>query len=341
MDSIFSQTHQDWELIVCDSYSEDGTWEYLQEFRNDPRVHLHQVPKEGLYAGWNECLKRATGDFIYIATADDTMERDCLARLLSPFRSRQDVTLAVGRVVEIDQTSQTIQSAPKSICNFLREWLDIGPFTLAPEALFLLLAAFGWGLGSVTGFMFKRSALDSTGLFPTDLGFLGDAEWTLRLALTGTSVWLPDTVATWRIHGEQASRRKRPLLEAKWFHEALARVIDDPTAAIPDHWRQIPDYRKTLLESRRLEMHHATLLHRCNLLSHARSWPLLMLETFRIHPRLLWERVACGFGSPVNAGRKDGPDFFNHWLKIFEPEWPPALLSLDPDFTSCNADQVN
>jgi glycosyltransferase involved in cell wall biosynthesis len=82
MNSILSQTLTDWELIVCDSCSDDGTWEYLQKFKDDPRVRLHQVPKEGMYAGWNECLKRCRGEHVYIATADDTMREDCLDRMV-------------------------------------------------------------------------------------------------------------------------------------------------------------------------------------------------------------------------------------------------------------------
>ena len=54
IDSILEQTLTGWELIVCDSFSNDGTWEYLQQYNGDPRFRLYQVPREGLYAGWNE-----------------------------------------------------------------------------------------------------------------------------------------------------------------------------------------------------------------------------------------------------------------------------------------------
>jgi hypothetical protein len=82
MASILSQTLTDWELIVCDSFSDDGTWEYLQQFKDDPRVRLYQVPKEGLYAGWNECLRRCRGEYVYMATADDTCEASLLEKMV-------------------------------------------------------------------------------------------------------------------------------------------------------------------------------------------------------------------------------------------------------------------
>ena len=82
MATILAQTLTDWELIVCDSFSDDGTWEYFQQFKDDSRIRLYQVPKEGLYAGWNECLRRCRGEYIYIATADDTMVPECLEKMV-------------------------------------------------------------------------------------------------------------------------------------------------------------------------------------------------------------------------------------------------------------------
>ena len=82
MQTILAQTLADWELIVCDSFSDDGTWEYFQQFKHDPRVRLYQVPKEGLYAGWNECLRRCRGEYVYIATADDTCKPELLEKMV-------------------------------------------------------------------------------------------------------------------------------------------------------------------------------------------------------------------------------------------------------------------
>ncbi len=91
MESIMAQTMADWELIVCDSYSDDGAWEYFQAFAGDQRVQLHQVPREGIYAGWNECLRRACGKYVYIATSDDTMAPECLEKLSAALEKAESV----------------------------------------------------------------------------------------------------------------------------------------------------------------------------------------------------------------------------------------------------------
>ena len=47
METIFRQTVTDWELIVCDSYSDDKSWEFFQKFKGDKRVRLLSGTQRG------------------------------------------------------------------------------------------------------------------------------------------------------------------------------------------------------------------------------------------------------------------------------------------------------
>lgn len=327
VDSILAQTHTDWELIVCDSFSDDGTWEYLQTFAKDPRVRLFRVPKEGLYAGWNECLRRVRGEFVYIATADDTMHSDCLKSLLQPMVQDDQVTLVIGHVEQIDESGRVMSIEPKQIHAFLHPYLQQPACRFQGASVFLLLAAFGWGLGSVTGFLFRSTLLNATGFFPRDLGFLGDAEWTLRAVLTGDVVWLNHSVATWRWHPTQASRPKNKLLEAWYFREALRRVIADPTSGIPETWRNDDQLRLTLLQPRTDQLDMATRLHRSTLGSHLREWPTWLAYAWKLDPTLVFRRLKHLFGTPP-TWKVQPKDRFQEWLILFEAEWPPVPFLL-------------
>ena len=46
MRSILAQTFTDFELVVSDHSSTDGTWEALQQFTEDPRVRLSRLALE-------------------------------------------------------------------------------------------------------------------------------------------------------------------------------------------------------------------------------------------------------------------------------------------------------
>src|SRR5262249_49784139 len=89
--AIYQQTFQGWELIVVDNYSDDGAWEFLQEQASrDRRIRLSQAPREGLYANWNNCIRQASGEYVYIATSDDTMAPDCLEKLTAALETHRE-----------------------------------------------------------------------------------------------------------------------------------------------------------------------------------------------------------------------------------------------------------
>src|SRR5260370_36996396 len=86
IDSLLGQTFADWEAIVLDSGSTDGSWDFFQSVAsNDSRFRLHQIPREGLYAALNHGLKIAGGPFLYFATCDDTMSPEFLSEILEAF----------------------------------------------------------------------------------------------------------------------------------------------------------------------------------------------------------------------------------------------------------------
>ncbi|GEM_PF-3503953 len=69
--SIFAQTIQNWELIVVDDYSTDGSWEFLSTIK-DPRLKLYRNDKNyGHSYTKNKCIELSNGDFIARMDADD------------------------------------------------------------------------------------------------------------------------------------------------------------------------------------------------------------------------------------------------------------------------------
>nr|WP_281270126.1 glycosyltransferase [Roseimicrobium gellanilyticum] len=332
MESIIRQSVADWELIACDSHSDDGTWEYLETFTSDPRVHLHRVPMEGLYAGWNECLRRASGDYIYIATADDTMNEDCLEKLSRALDETPDADLALCPVDWIDEEGHPIPGSQREIHRFLDSHLSPGRTRISKESMFLMLASFSWGVGSVTGLLFRRGLLKRTGLFPTDLSFLGDAEWSLRASLATDFIWVADTGATWRVHSTQASKRFS-LRDAWHFRQALRRVLDDPTSPIPDRWKEVPGWRKQLLRPRTLQAEMTTNLTLANIVNHRSRSLGWCIEAWKVSPTILLRRIASGFSIGSDWSRS-ATSIFSEWLTTFNPPWPPAHLQPEGTPTS-------
>ncbi len=68
--SLMEQTFGDFEWVVQDGGSNDGTAKFLSEI-SDPRVHVVSAPDNGIYDALNKGLRRAQGDFILFMGADD------------------------------------------------------------------------------------------------------------------------------------------------------------------------------------------------------------------------------------------------------------------------------
>lgn len=319
MDSIVGQTLADWELVVCDSHSEDGTWEYLRQFEDDPRVHLHAVPKEGLYAGWNECLRRATGEYIYIATADDTMETDCLERLCDALENQPDLDIVLSEARRIDEQGRALGARRPDVWKLL----DPAPGRIERvpgTSFFLLLCGLASGFGSITGLMVRRRLFEKTGLFPADQWFLGDCEWALRAVLHSDVLVLPDVLATWRSHGDQASSAWN-LKAARIFLRTLERVLESEGDRMPARWRAVPRWRDRLLRARRVEAEMATKLVVSNLRDHWHRFPGWIADAARIAPAMLLKRLAGGF-MLRDEHRADAVAETRRLLADFGEGWP-------------------
>ncbi|MBQ3431229.1 MAG: glycosyltransferase family 2 protein [Clostridia bacterium] len=74
IDSIFAQTFTDWEFIICDDASEDGTGQFLENFQkvhSEKIIVLHNKERQFLAYSLNKCLRIARGTYIARMDADD------------------------------------------------------------------------------------------------------------------------------------------------------------------------------------------------------------------------------------------------------------------------------
>lgn len=79
-DSVLSQTYKDFEWIIVDDCSTDGSYEYIKELaKDDKRIVVLQTPKNGGSAvARNIGLKHATGRYITFLDSDDLLDPNYL-----------------------------------------------------------------------------------------------------------------------------------------------------------------------------------------------------------------------------------------------------------------------
>ena len=85
LDSIFSQTFQDFEVILLDDNSSDSSIEVLKEYAAHPKVShfiVNATNSGSPFIQWEKGLSLSKGKYIWIAESDDSCEITFLEKLL-------------------------------------------------------------------------------------------------------------------------------------------------------------------------------------------------------------------------------------------------------------------
>jgi len=233
--SIRDQSFKDYEVVISDNFSDDGAFEYFQEYeRSDSRVRLFQKPRNGMYANWNNCLEAARGEWIYFATSDDSMSADCLQKLVNLGNQVPDCGLVTSASWIIglagDDQSQDWNDRLGRLLAGRR--VTAGRLDGRRELLAGML--FGTPTVSMTQMIIRRSLFERTGLLPLEYGSSGDFIWQMRAFRLATSAYLPRKVGSWRRHESQATSsnvqglidQRARMLMAMWRGNELARGAD-------------------------------------------------------------------------------------------------------------------
>ena len=206
MRSIQGQTFSDWELVVVDSRSTDGAWEFFREWAaRDPRIHIFQTPQRGIYVNWNRCIGLARGEYVLIAPSDDTMEPDFLEQMVRALDDNPECDLAHCKLRIIDESggpSRVLCWERLFSTRFFGEWIDRPHIRRAPHDG-VLYSGVRTVYTSITQLLIRRRLFDRIGLFPTRFGPAADFEWGMRASLLASTVHVPHYLAAWRVHGKQ------------------------------------------------------------------------------------------------------------------------------------------
>jgi glycosyltransferase involved in cell wall biosynthesis len=109
MQSILAQTFSDFELVVSDNASTDGTWEALQRYTADPRVRLTRLASTIPAAeNFNHVTNLATGEFVKLVCADDVLYPDNLEVLVGELTAHPSALLAVSSRDVIDPMGRIV-----------------------------------------------------------------------------------------------------------------------------------------------------------------------------------------------------------------------------------------
>lgn len=215
--SVLDQTFQDFELIIIDNHSDDGTEEVIRRFE-DARIRHEKFRNNGIIgASRNRGIALAQAELIAFLDSDDRWYDMKLASIIQAFESTPDIAAAChaenqirdGRIVGVlDQPAYTGDLYEKLL--FHRNYLS-------PSATAV-----------------KTSVAKQLGGFSERPEFVGveDYDFWIRIAKTGRIALLPNVLGEFRLHANNFTANRERLADR------VLKMLNSHYAAIPESVRK-------------------------------------------------------------------------------------------------------
>ena len=261
--SVLSQTFKDYEVIVIDDASTDGTSDYIKsQYPDFALITLAQ--NVGAAEARNRGLQVAKGEFIAFLDSDDQWDAHYLEAQIETLRSHPHAAFVFCNHTELygDGTSQEIRFKPSSRYSDLmdRALKDIFIFTMSVV-------------------MVRKAAIAAVGPLDPTLRICHDREFYLRLLCWGEMLHHPALLVTRVMHSHNISSDyqewgKYALLMFDVFFDSECGKPYQPLEA------EVKRYWAIAIARRAWQNHHAPLA----------AW--MLLKAFGYAPQTMTQKIA-------------------------------------------------
>ena len=195
LDSLVAQTFTDFELVISDNASTDGTEEICRACAaRDRRIrYMRNEMNVGVYRNFNRVFQASSGEYFKWASADDVCHRDLIVRCLEVLDRDPTVVLVYPKTIFIDETGSPLG------------WKDPGwdlQSDAAHERMRYVIYAGHW-VNTFYG-LIRADVLKKTRLFPSYNS--GDYRLIGELSLHGKFVETHEYLFSRRIHRGASSQ---------------------------------------------------------------------------------------------------------------------------------------
>jgi glycosyltransferase involved in cell wall biosynthesis len=212
LDSIFSQTFQDFEVIFLDDCSTDNSLSVFEPYAGDSRVrvHLNNVNSGSPFKQWNKGFDLARGEYIWIAESDDYAAPELLETLVATLDANSRFGVAhcqswIAKSVETETPEVKVENWYQDFADHKR-WREgfqnDGPAELAKYMVIKNT------IPNASAVVFRRALLEGGLRAREDMRLAGDWMLWVELLLQNGVAYVPDPLNYWRVAHEGSQRSK-------------------------------------------------------------------------------------------------------------------------------------
>ncbi|MFT5051725.1 MAG: glycosyltransferase involved in cell wall biosynthesis [Chlamydiales bacterium] len=230
LDSVLAQTYTDFEVVICDNASDDGTQEICREYAaRDGRIrYLRSETNLGAAANYNRTFKESRGELFKWMPHDDAIDPVNLQRCVEALDADPTVVLAYPRTSIIDEEGQEIRRVDEGLHM---------PFE-KPHTRLGWLVTHMLMCNAVVGVV-RRETLAQTRLID---GFSGsDCILLVELAMLGKFSEVPEYLFLRREHTNSSLQSNTEQVDLdQWFDTSVSRGSRFPwLRLLREQWRSV------------------------------------------------------------------------------------------------------
>lgn len=214
--SVWTQDLDDFEWIVVDDGSSDGTWELLSA-QGDPRLRaVRHARNRGQVRALGHAIALTRGRFVKFADADDVLRPGCLRGMASILTANPPVGLVFGRreLVFEEPADERARAWAGEFGHIHARFARLAPVNDGPALLDEYLRAGAEGenwLAEPSGVMVRRACLEQAGGPNVHMRQTLDMDLWMRIMATADVAFLDEVVFDYRVTvGRDGPRGGRP-----------------------------------------------------------------------------------------------------------------------------------
>jgi glycosyltransferase involved in cell wall biosynthesis len=196
--SVAAQTMPDFEMVIVDDGSTDGTPELVEQF-GDPRIKVIRQQHVTLRFARAIALAHSEGEYLAFLDSDDLWYPEKLERQVAAARNCGETAFFICDADLIDAASQRIGR--------FSDQFDYGDMDLSGTNGYFELLRRGNFVASPAPFI-KTAAIRDAGGFNLSYRHVNDFELWLRLARRHRVIYMNEALALYRVHDAQFTQRR-------------------------------------------------------------------------------------------------------------------------------------
>ena len=214
--SIISQTHTGWELIIVNDCSTDDTPDIINKYADsDIRIHIiNNKVNLKLPASLNAGFAAANGNYLTWTSDDNLYKSNALSVLLKALKDHPESDMVYSNYTNIDDNGNELDS-----------------ITLPGPDQLVMTNTVG------ASFLYTRRIFEAIGEYDTNLFLAEDYDYWMRIYANGAIMHIDDDLYLYRRHSQSLTETKKELIQKQTYKALMKNFLPMYATAVKTNQR--------------------------------------------------------------------------------------------------------